>query len=120
MPRNIFESQIDTLVIEIVNAHARCNPHAKHMHMMKLCKYMKNVYLFLKRKHEQKNIDEMSKCYFRIQYADKVIKKIYDILDEDVIQEYEIYRDSVKQSIIKDIDFWIESTFNYRPFYIHT
>lgn len=117
---NIFVSQVDTLMKEIVNAHVRCNVHAKHKHITALSKYIKNTYRFLKRKYKQKNIEEMSKCYIHIQYIDRLIKTIYGILDKETIEEYEIYRDSVKHTIIKDIDSWIDSSFNYHPFYIHT
>ena len=120
MLRNIFVSQVDTLMKEIVNAHVRCNVHAKHMHVVKLSTFMKKAYMYLKRKYKQQNIEEMSRCYIHIQYVDKLIRTIYEILDKETIEEYEIYRDSVNQTIIKDIDSWIDSSFNYHPFCIHT
>ena len=114
----IFVSQVDTLMKEIVNAHARCNVHAKHMHVVRLSKYVKSMYSLLKRKYEQKKIEEMSRCYIHIQHVDRLIRTIYEILDKETIEEYEIYRDSVKKTIIKDIDSWIDSSFNYNPFSI--
>ena len=96
---NIFENRINSLVHDIAMAHSRCNHHAKHMFLNDLCTYMKRAYQFLKRKYEQKNIDELDKCYFHIQYFDNIIKRIYSILDDDVIQEYELYKDSVRRTI---------------------
>lgn len=116
----IFASKVETLMKEIVNAHVRCNVHAKHAHIVRLSKHIKNTYRTLKRKYEQKNIEEMSRCYIHIQHIDRLIRTIYEILDKETIEEYEIYRDSVKQTIIKDIDAWIDSSFNYHPFCIHT
>lgn len=81
---------------------------------------MKHLYNLLKRKHEQKNIQDMTKCFFHIQYADNIIRMIHSILDKETIEEYEIYRDSVKKIVIKDIDYWIEGSFNYHPFFVHT
>lgn len=109
---NIFTSRMNTIVSEIVNAHSRCNPHAKHIHVSALCKCVKSTYICLKRAREQRNIEEILKCYIHIQYADRLIKEIYDILDNETIEEYEIYRDSVKQTIVNGIDYWIDSSFN--------
>jgi hypothetical protein len=78
------------------------------------------MYRDLKRKYEQKNVEEMSICYIHIQYIDRLIRSIYEILDKETVEEYEIYRDSVKKTIIKNIDAWIDSSFNYHSFYLHT
>ena len=109
-----FICQINGIMNEIIDADVRCNVHAKHMHVVRLCNFIKSTYSFLKRKYEQKNIDEMSKCYIHIQYVDSIIKTLYErnILEQSTIQEYEIYRESVKKTITRDIDAWIDSSFN--------
>jgi hypothetical protein len=83
-----------------------------------LCRYITSMYRRLKRSHEQKQIYEISKYYSQIQYADTVIQTISDILDKETIEYYEIYRDSVKQTILRDIDSWIDGSFNFHPFCI--
>ncbi len=85
---------------DIANAHARCNHHAKHAHIVRLSKYIRNIYSLLKQNYKQKNVEEMSVYYNHIQYIDRLLRVIYDILDKETIEEYEIYRDSVKQTVM--------------------
>lgn len=87
------------------------NHHGKHMYITHLCTYMKQMFKVIKENHAMNDILRVSRCFFHIQCVDNIIKGIYDLLDDSTIEEYEMYRESVKVSIIKNIDGWIDGSF---------
>lgn len=103
-----MNKKIHELVREVLFADQRCNPHARHEHIKRLCAYMKSEFMILKQMYMQKNLEGTMRFYSRIKYADKVIRThLHDILDD----EYDIYFHSMNVTVIRYVDAWIGGAF---------
>jgi hypothetical protein len=96
---------INRIIFDIYNSHAKLNPSTTDRNMKLLNTYMKKTFMYIKTAFSATtDIEDLLFLNDRVNLINFNIEKIYHILSFEQIEEYEIYIESAKINISTKID----------------